>query len=942
MRTTLLFFILLLSVPNWASEFLLGEIRVNGLNPQESLEFKTAAQKILPARLNYSHLQLAMGSLYNPITHKSFEITTEEKNGKTDVIFEIRVVQKVSRIDIRGNNHLSDSDLKRDLEILEGDSFSEEKIKVGLSNIKKLLEASGYLNSSVSYKVSSADGATGVDLVILITEGEPCLISSLRFLSINIKLNDALEKVSASFINRPLTSTTIQDIQTLAMEHLFKNRYYSSILESPKVETNNLKTKTQITFTVTNPYNYLLLFEGQEQISEQRILKDLRLDPANRLSSSPLDDLVERISSLYKNQGYANVVIRPQENLYANEFMKRILFRISEGQRVKIDEFQMDGQYSRPPEYYYDFLIEHSGDLTNRGIFNSREIELGVKNLLAEIQNQGFIAAQIPGTRIEFNRLKNKATIKINLLEGPQTLIDSISFRGQKHGTSYDLMNVIGLKEKGPLLLGALESSSQKIVDYYKGMGYLEARVLNQGKGVISYSNNNTLANLTFDIYEGPVITVGSILIDGNNFTKDNVISRELEFEPGDVLTPEKIETSQQKLQRLGLFNSISIRAMEGDPVSGRRTVVVQVSEGLPGQLIGGVGINNDFDFTTRGFLGVEYRNLWGTGRGLLGRVDLSHKFSLNFQETAFTLGYTEPYVFGTKNTGRVNLIKSNRFYATKKLLPDPIKNPYRNPDGTIASELLVAADTSQGNLVLDRELSKHLHISHEVYGIATTRVYDIKQFGTISRLDIATLGPTLVYDRRDDPLVTKRGYELSLKFEFASPTLGSTQTVHYHKTSADTRLFIPIWKIIYATQVAGGYLKNLSTLSNGEVPQIKAFSLGGLSTIRGFDGVREKIPFPQEYLGGVPVDSWFLLTKQELRVPIYGNLGFAPFYDGGRVAIAGVDLKERFLWRDSAGLALRYETPLGYVSIDYARKLNVDSERGETADAFYFSIGTF
>jgi len=74
----------------------------------------------------------------------------------------------------------------------------------------------------------------------------------------------------------------------------------------------------------------------------------------------------------------------------------------------------------------------------------------------------------------------------------------------------------------------------------------------------------------------------------------------------------------------------------------------------------------------------------------------------------------------------------------------------------------------------------------------------------------------------------------------------------------------------------------------------LKRFFLGGSSTIRGFDAAKESIPFitdlPQQPppLGtasypGLTTESYFVLTKSELRLPIYKDFGVAAFYDGGQ-----------------------------------------------------------
>ena len=140
---------------------------------------------------------------------------------------------------------------------------------------------------------------------------------------------------------------------------------------------------------------------------------------------------------------------------------------------------------------------------------------------------------------------------------------------------------------------------------------------------------------------------------------------------------------------------------------------------------------------------------------------------------------------------------------------------------------------------------------------------------------------------------------------------------------------------------IRAGYLKNLS--SDGAVPyEKKGFSLGGQSTIRGFESPES---FQGEFELGttryrLTTNATMYLIKSELRFPIMDNIGGALFYDGGAVLIDTVDISDPY--RDAVGVAFRYTTPVGAVSLDWGFKLDQKSDRSERPIAFHFSIGTF
>ena len=112
------------------------------------------------------------------------------------------------------------------------------------------------------------------------------------------------------------------------------------------------------------------------------------------------------------------------------------------------------------------------------------------------------------------------------------------------------------------------------------------------------------------------------------------------------------------------------------------------------------------------------------------------------------------------------------------------------------------------------------------------------------------------------------------------------------------------------------------------EYPVSERFFAGGSSTVRGFplDDLR--------YRGG----NGLVILNQEIRFPLYADLGGAVFADWGNVFPTVSDMFNDFSLRSTAGLGLRYNTPVGPVRFEYSWVL--DRKPGEDKGQFYFSIG--
>jgi outer membrane protein insertion porin family len=137
---------------------------------------------------------------------------------------------------------------------------------------------------------------------------------------------------------------------------------------------------------------------------------------------------------------------------------------------------------------------------------------------------------------------------------------------------------------------------------------------------------------------------------------------------------------------------------------------------------------------------------------------------------------------------------------------------------------------------------------------------------------------------------------------------------------------------LVAAVSFRGGSAVELG--DTNELPLVERFFLGGRNTVRGYD---QDTLGPKGEDGNQTGGNVFLQTNLELRTRVYKGWRVVPFLDGGNVwpRNRDVDLSEM---KFSAGLGVRYRTPVGPLRLDYGFKL--DREPGESKGEFHFSIG--
>jgi len=139
--------------------------------------------------------------------------------------------------------------------------------------------------------------------------------------------------------------------------------------------------------------------------------------------------------------------------------------------------------------------------------------------------------------------------------------------------------------------------------------------------------------------------------------------------------------------------------------------------------------------------------------------------------------------------------------------------------------------------------------------------------------------------------------------------------------------------EIVWANSLQGGFIFNINRWSHqkGGIPVSRSFILGGVNSLRGFDGLLagDRVPDKEEF----PIKesnqvldgqfSLFALLRTELRFPLrflFNSLEGAIFYDGGGVMISEMHFERPY--RHSTGFGFRYKTPVGSLSVYIAFKI--------------------
>ncbi|WP_413584652.1 POTRA domain-containing protein [Bdellovibrio sp. HCB274] len=846
------------------------------------------------------------------------------------------IARRIGDISVAGNKFFSNSEALSYFAVKSGDVFDQQELAEQGEKLRLAYKEQGYFNAVVDIEMPPGKDEN-VDIVLKITENKRTVIHNLIVQSANLALNKALVGVIDSNLGDPLTDKTLTDITKSARSFLNSKRFVRADFVGPKIEYSADESQAILTYRVDRPETFKFEYEGAELRSRRSLKNALDLD--NFYSANPNigNELSGKLRDYYLSEGYARAEVSSREEEDGSPYDRKIIFSIEEGPRVKIQGINVTGKFSRDPQYYADIIQNYSSLIVSKGFYNKADIDTGMKNLLLSLQNEGYLQARVISSRLIYNKEKDKVTIYVNMDEGPLTMLQSVSFMGNQTYKNEELLKITGLTT-GPLKLNQIDAAVKNLKDFYHNNGYIEMLLLNEKEDLVTYDETNTKASLNFKIFEGPQVRAASIILEGNTFTRDYVLYQELEIRQGELITPKKIEDSIYQLQKTGLFNTVDVRTLEEKTNIADRTVIVRITEREPGTFNIGAGVTNERKLTLRGYTGVSYRNLLGTGRGVSLRLEGNYNIAdVKYLEHKVVAGYLEPYLFGSHIRGRVNITLSSQItdFNVKQV-----------------------TDLNQYTYTIEKDLTSKILGTWDIYSLAQVKDYGLDETYPYipTNQDIVTTGPNIDFDFRDNPFNPTAGTFTRINAEYSDPSFGGTETINYWRAVAAITFYNRVGTaqkqpIIWANNFRGGYLKNLSQLpdtpnrQNGVPWDKKGFSLGGISTVRGYEAGTEYFPnnndlgiagSNQKYY--LTTDSTMGLIKSELRFPVYDALGGAVFYDGGIVAIQGLDIHEPY--RAATGFGVRYNTPVGPLSVDIAWKLNM--QPGEEPWRLHISIGTF
>ncbi|MEM6680374.1 MAG: outer membrane protein assembly factor BamA, partial [Pseudomonadota bacterium] len=457
----------------------------------------------------------------------------------------------------------------------------------------------------------------------------------------------------------------------------------------------------------------------------------------------------------------------------------------------------------------------------------------------------------------------------------------------------------------------AVEEIANELTDLAGQRGFAFVQVRPQPRK----DTENLVIDVTFELVEGNRIFIERIDIEGNTATLDRVIRREIDIVEGDAFDARRIREAQAAIRALGYFESVDIDAEEGS-ADDRAVLKVKVVERSTGSLAVGLGFSTSAG--PIGSLSVSERNFLGRGQIVSATVTAAGDTQV------YDFSFTEPKVLDRDLSAglRAFFIDDDRsdessFEQVRGGFSPSIGFPL-GPD----LNLQLRYDFLFDDIQVEDDASPAIFADE---GSAIT----------------SSVGYTLFYDQRDDPIEPTAGYLVTWRQDVAG--LGGDQ--RFLKTRASVKGWQGFFadQVVASLEVEGGAI---FSFGSSDTRITERFFLGS-DSFRGFavDGLGPRDVETDDALGG----NFFTVARLQVSFPLglpdeLGIFGGA-FIDAGTIwdldqtRFGDTVIDDSASLRVSAGGLLFVDSPFG--PIELSAGIPILDEDFDEDEIFRVGIGT-
>jgi outer membrane protein insertion porin family len=710
-------------------------------------------------------------------------------------------------------------------------------------------------------------------------------------------------RIDSGAVLRKINTKPGDFYNTATLRHDLKAVYAMGYFDDVAIDVTDTPNGKAVIFQVKEkPLISMVSFSGTDEIAEADVQEAANIQPNSIINPAKINEAVQRIKGLYKSKGYFATQVTANLSYPSPESVD-VDFRIKEGEKVSVSQITFEGNTTFDDDDLRGVVETGTWNLlswlTESGVLKMDVLYQDADRLKSYYYNHGFIEAKVGEPQVV--EQEDSLHITFPIEEGPRYRVGTVEIEGDLIENKDILISMLAIRKEAFLNWQVLREDSMKLTDLYAENGYAfaEARPLTQK------SDTGARMDIMFKINKGSLVYFNRVEIQGNTRTRDNVIRRDLTVEEGGVFDSRAIQSSTQKLQRLGFFEEVTVTpqpTMNEDQMN----VLVDIKEKSTGQFSIGAGYSSSESVM---FMGeISENNLLGTGNRLTLNANISGL------TTRFNLSYTNPRFLDSNVSAGLDVFNWRREYDA------------------------YTKDSYGGGVRFGNPFVEKWYIYYG-YTLDNTHLTDVATYASQAIRDSMDINLTssvnvrLLRDTRNHQFTPSRGSENTFSVRHAGGFLGGD--AQFTKVEGSSSWYFPLlWKTVFHIK---GSIGDAYADDDKKLPVYERYYLGGMNSIRGFPSasISPVDPITDEKIGGDKM--WF--SNIALQFPLLEGAGLfgEVFTDIGNVYAVGQswDFSDN---KQTVGVGFLWMSPMGPIRMAWG--YNTDKQPDEDQSNWDFTMG--
>ncbi|MGN6424944.1 MAG: outer membrane protein assembly factor BamA [Asticcacaulis sp.] len=735
------------------------------------------------------------------------------------------------------------------------------------------------------------------------------------------------ERIDSQTIVSYLPFQTGATVDSELIDLAVKTLYNTDLFSDVQIVMNG---NTMDITVVESPIINQVVFEGNHAMTKDKLRDEVQIRPRGVFTKAKVQADVQRIIELYRKSGRIAATVTPK---IVELPQKRVdlIFEINEGPKTGVSSVNFIGNHAFSDSELQGVVVTKKSlwwkFFSSNDNYDPDRMDYDREQLRKYYTNRGYYDFRVISAVAELTPDRKDFAISYTLDEGQKYNFGRITIK-----TDNDKLKAENLQRSISIKPGQLYESDRvdKAVDDLtfaagsNGYAFVDIRPDEEA------NPNTKTVDLTFNVHEGARVYIDKINIVGNTQTLDKVIRRQLLVSEGDAYNKALIERSKMYVAGLGFFKQgeDGVKITEKPSTEpGKTNIEVAVQEQPTGELSFGAGFSSYEKFILD--ISVSQSNFRGTGQQVRARVQTgSISKDIDFS-------FTEPHFLDRDISAGFDLFQSSYHYTGVDYSQD-----------SKGGDVRLGYNLNGFSVLRLRYNIRKDDITYTSSNSCNGLLYNCGSGITSS------VGYTLGVDLRNDFVQPTRGWTAYLRQDFA----GLGGNVKYVDTELEAH-----WYHGFAKDMILSVSGNAGTKSpwGGDAIRINDRFFKGGDTIRGFQyaGIGPRDTSTGYALGG----QTYAIGSVELGIPNhlpdqYG-LKTAVFIDVG--TLGGVDKRlkidttpgsstagqrltnivDDYGLRASAGVTIRWKSPMGPVQFDLSQVLAKD--KYDKVETFRFSQST-